>query len=282
MPSLSFGSVTNAVVEILRESEIHLPQDVVSALRAAAEKESNPTAKTQLHSILKNIEIAAQKGIPICQDTGIFIFFVEIGRGLCIDFDLEGAIRDGCAQATQKIPLRPNVVDPLSRHNTKNNLGDGLPEINYAFVPGKTLKITVAPKGAGSENMSTIRMFNPTEVSKIMEFVAKTVLDAGGKPCPPVVIGIGIGGSFNQCAKLAKEALLFDIGKNPEDALSQMESEILTAVNSLGIGCMGLGGDTTALSVRIKKASCHTASLPVAINIQCWANRHATAFFEEE
>ncbi|WNY26304.1 L(+)-tartrate dehydratase subunit alpha [Methanolapillus ohkumae] len=282
IPSLSFGSVTNAVVEILRESEIHLPQDVVSALRAAAEKESNPTAKTQLHSILKNIEIAAQKGIPICQDTGIFIFFVEIGRGLCIDFDLEGAIRDGCAQATQKIPLRPNVVDPLSRHNTKNNLGDGLPEINYAFVPGKTLKITVAPKGAGSENMSTIRMFNPTEVSKIMEFVAKTVLDAGGKPCPPVVIGIGIGGSFNQCAKLAKEALLFDIGKNPEDALSQMESEILTAVNSLGIGCMGLGGDTTALSVRIKKASCHTASLPVAINIQCWANRHATAFFEEE
>ncbi|WP_338099426.1 fumarate hydratase [Methanolapillus africanus] len=284
MPSLSFDSVANAVFEILRESETILPDDVVLSIQNAADKESSPVAKTQLNSILKNIELAAKKSVPICQDTGIFIFFVEIGRDLCLDFDIEGAIRNGCVRATREVPLRPNVVDPLTRHNTGNNIGYGLPEINYAFVPGNTLTITVAPKGAGSENMSAIRMFNPTEAGKIKEFVAKTVLDAGGKPCPPVVIGVGIGGSFNQSAKLAKEALLSPIWpdeivcETPE--LMEMEKEILDAVNSLGIGCMGLGGDTTALAVHIKKSSCHTASLPVAVNIQCWANRHATAVYD--
>ncbi|WP_338103455.1 fumarate hydratase [Methanolapillus millepedarum] len=284
MPSLSFDSVANAVFLILQEAETILPDDVILSIRNAAENESNPVAKTQLNSILKNIDLAAKKGIPICQDTGIFIFFVEIGRGLCLDFDIEGAIRNGCVRATREIPLRPNVVDPLTRHNTGNNIGNGLPEINYSFVPGKTLTITVAPKGAGSENMSAIRMFNPTEVGKIKEFVAKTVLDAGGKPCPPVVIGVGIGGSFNQAAKLAKEALLLpmDCGEICTETRepAEMEADILQAVNSLGIGCMGLGGDTTALSVHIKKASCHTASLPVAVNIQCWANRHATAVYD--
>lgn len=279
--ALTFEAVSKAVSEILKISETTLPEDTLAALNRAAAKESDPIAKAQLESILKNIEIAGEKSVPICQDTGIFIFFIEIGREICLNFDLEGAIRDGCAKATENVPLRPNVVDPLTRHNTKNNLGDGLPELNYSFVPGKTLKITVAPKGAGSENMSALKMFTPMEIPKIKEFIVKTVMDAGGKPCPPVVLGIGIGGSFNQSAKLAKEALLEDI-RNPDDEKSgydDFEKEILTAVNDLKIGCMGLGGDTTALSVRIKKASCHTASLPVAINIQCWANRHATAVY---
>ncbi|MDY0266619.1 MAG: fumarate hydratase [Methanimicrococcus sp.] len=277
--TLSFEGVSEAVVEILKEAETKLPQDTVLAIQKAMERETNAVAKAQLESILKNIEIAEKKCVPICQDTGIFIFFVEIGRRLCLDFDLEGAIRDGCKKATELIPLRPNVVDPLTRHNTKNNVGDGLPEINYKFTDGSALKITVAPKGAGSENMSALKMFTPTEIPKIKEFIVKTVLDAGGKPCPPLVVGVGIGGSFNQCAKLAKEALLENL-REPE-AHEPFEKEILDAINALGIGCMGLGGDTTALSVRIKKASCHTASLPAAVNIQCWANRHATAIYNK-
>ncbi|WNY22792.1 L(+)-tartrate dehydratase subunit alpha [Methanimicrococcus hongohii] len=288
---LSFEAVSDAVSEILKISETTLPEDTLAALNRAAEKESDAIAKAQLEAILKNIEIAAEKGVPICQDTGIFIFFVEIGRDLRLGFDLEGAVRDGCAKATKSIPLRPNVVDPLTRQNTKNNLGDGLPEINYDFVAGNRLKITVAPKGAGSENMSTLKMFTPTEIPKIKEFIVKTVMDAGGKPCPPVILGIGIGGSFNQSAKLAKKALLeklrnpnaeTETDENDSDVYDDFEKEILDAVNKLGIGCMGLGGDTTALSVRIKKASCHTASLPVAVNVQCWANRHASAVYESE
>lgn len=278
--ALTFEAVSDAVCEILRLSETTLPDDTVAALRRAAQTESDPTAREQLNAILLNIEIAGKKNVPICQDTGIFIFFIEIGRNLCLNFDLEGAVRDGCVRATQTVPLRPNVVDPLTRHNTKNNLGDGLPEINYTFIPGNTLKITAAPKGAGSENMSALRMFTPTEIPKIKEFIVRTVLNAGGKPCPPVILGIGIGGSFNQSAKLAKEALLEDLRDPEVGGYDDFEKEILDAVNELGIGCMGLGGDTTALSVRIKKASCHTASLPVAVNIQCWANRHATAVYK--
>ncbi|MBZ3935571.1 fumarate hydratase [Methanimicrococcus blatticola] len=285
--NLTFEAVSDAVAEILKISETTLPKDTLAAINRAAAKESDTIAKAQLEAILKNIEIAGEKSVPICQDTGIFIFFVEIGRDLHLNFDLEGAIRNGCAKATETVPLRPNVVDPLTRHNTKNNLGDGLPEMNYAFVPGNSLKITVAPKGAGSENMSALKMFTPTEIPKIKEFIVKTVLDAGGKPCPPVILGIGIGGSFNQSAKLAKVALLEKLrdpdaekdptAENDSDIYDEFEKEILDAVNDLGIGCMGLGGDTTALSVRVKKASCHTASLPVAVNVQCWANRHATA-----
>ncbi len=281
---LTFEAVSDAVAEILKISETTLPEDTLAAIQRAAAKESDPIAKAQLEAVLKNIDIAGKKSVPICQDTGIFIFFIEIGRELSLNFDLEGAVRDGCAKATESIPLRPNVVDPLTRRNTKNNLGDGLPEMNYAFIPGKDLRITVAPKGAGSENMSALKMLTPTEIPKMKEFIVKTVLDAGGRPCPPVIVGVGIGGSFNQSAKLAKEALLEklrdpDAGTGP-DTYDVFEKEILDAVNELGIGCMGLGGDTTALSVRIKKASCHTASLPVAVNIQCWANRHATAEYD--
>jgi len=285
IPALTFEAVSEAVLEILRVSETTLPDDTVAALQRAARAESNPTAKAQLETILLNLDIAREKNIPFCQDTGVFIFFVEIGRGVCLNFDLEGAIRDGCAKATTNIPLRPNVVDPLTRRNTQNNLGDGLPEINYAFVPGKNLKITVTPKGAGAENMSALKMFAPAEIPKIKEFIVETVLKAGGKPCPPVILGVGIGGSFNQSAKLAKEALLEklrDTNQKPTsktDGYDDFEKEILDAVNELGIGCMGLGGDTTALSVRIKTASCHTASLPVAVNLQCWGNRHATAVY---
>ncbi len=272
MSDISHNDVVSATVDILKSAETVLPEDVVNSLKAAKQKESSSVAKAQLEAILKNIEIAGKSGIPMCQDTGILIFFVEIGREVRLDFDLEDAIIEGVRQATESIPLRPNAVHPLTRNNKGDNVGDGIPDIKYDFIEGDRIKITVAPKGAGSENMSALKMFNPTETEQIKRFILETVLNAGGKPCPPIVVGVGIGGSFDKAARLAKSALLEDM-----DKMDEFEKDILGDINSLGIGPMGLGGDTTALAVHVKKAFCHTASLPVAVNIQCWANRHASA-----
>lgn len=263
--------MVNSVVEILKKAQTGLPQDVIDALKRAGAQESSSIAKEQIEAILKNIDIASRKQIPICQDTGILIFFVEIGREAKLDFDIEAAIIEGAQIATECIPLRPNAVDPLTRHNTGTNTGNGIPDIKYELVEGDQIRITVAPKGAGSENMSALKMFNPTEVDRIREFVLETVLKAGGKPCPPIIVGVGIGGSFDKAARLSKLALLEDT-----DKMDAFEKSILKDMNTLGIGPMGLGGDTTALAVHVKTACCHTASLPVAVNIQCWANRHAS------
>lgn len=268
---ISYTKVVDSVVDILRKAQTSLPQDVVVALKNARAQESSQLAREQLDAILRNIEIASEKQIPICQDTGILIFFVDIGRDLKLDFDIGAAIAKGVEIATECIPLRPNAVDPLTRHNPGTNIGEGIPDIKYELVEGRQLKITVAPKGAGSENMSVIKMLNPTEVDRIPELIIETVLNAGGRPCPPVILGVGIGGSFDKAARLAKLALL-----EPTDNMDGFERGILHDINTLGIGPMGLGGDTTALALHIKKAYCHTASLPVAINIQCWANRHAS------
>jgi fumarate hydratase subunit alpha len=275
---ISRENFIRSIADLIRKAEIELPDDVVNALRKAESIEENQVAKSQLQAILKNIEIAKNHGVPMCQDTGIMIFFAELGTEFQPGFDLEAAVRDAVALATREIPLRPNAVDPLNRNNSGNNTGSGIPDIHWKLVPGKQLKITVSPKGAGSENMSALRMFNPTEAGSIKNFVLETVINAGGMPCPPLTLGIGIGGSFDKAARLAKEALL-----EPLDApMNELEQEVLEAVNALGIGCMGLGGSTTALAVHIKTAHCHTASLPVAINIQCWANRHASIVFGEE
>ena len=268
---ITYEDVAIATVDIIREAETSLSYDVVCAIENAYNKEGSEIAKAQLAAILKNIELSKKQLIPMCQDTGIMVFFVEIGRSLIIDFDLEGAIIEGVRRATVQVPLRPNAISPLSRKNSGDNTGAGLPDINYSFVEGNKLSITVAPKGAGSENMSALRMLNPTETSKIREFVLETVLKAGGMPCPPIVVGVGIGGSFDKSARLAKQALLMDMGD-----MDAFELELLNDINKLGIGTMGMGGNITALAVHVKQAHCHTASLPVAVNIQCWANRHAT------
>lgn len=268
---ITYEDIAVATVDIIREAETSLPYDVVYAIENAYNKEGSEIAKAQLAAILKNIELSKKQSIPMCQDTGIMVFFVEIGRSLIIDFDLEGAIIEGVRRATVQVPLRPNAVSPLSRKNSGDNTGTGLPDINYSFVEGTSLSITVAPKGAGSENMSSLRMFNPTETSRIREFVLETVLKAGGMPCPPIVVGVGIGGSFDKAARLAKQALLVEM-----DNMDAFELELLNDINKLGIGTMGMGGSITALAVHVKQAHCHTASLPVAVNIQCWANRHAT------
>lgn len=279
MPSkINRETFIRSIADLLRKAEIELPNDVVDALWKAETAEESPVAKSQLQAILKNLEIAKKHGVPMCQDTGIMIFFAEIGSEFQPSFDLEEAIREAVTLATAEIPLRPNAVDPLTRKNSGNNTGAGIPDIHWKLVPGSQLKITAAPKGAGSENMSSLQMFNPTETGNIKHFVLETIVNAGGMPCPPLTIGVGIGGSFDVAARLAKEALL-----EPLDApMGDFEREILEAVNALGIGCMGLGGSTTALAVHVKTAHCHTASLPVAVNIQCWANRHASIVFGGE
>ncbi|PKL65594.1 MAG: fumarate hydratase [Methanomicrobiales archaeon HGW-Methanomicrobiales-3] len=262
-------SLADATCDAYREAVTRLPPDVLRVIRKAAAAETNPVARGEFENILKNIEIAEQHGIPMCQDTGVPVIYLTLPPDLPLTQSLYDAIAAGVRRATTEIPLRPNVVDPLSRHNSGDNTGMGMPAIHVR--PGKKFAVTVLPKGAGAENMSRIAMLLPSQKDQIAKFVVETVYLAGSRPCPPLIIGVGIGGTFDGAAALAKEALL-----EPVDPMMGYEQEILDAVNKLGIGAMGLGGDTTALAVKVKKAGCHTASLPVAVNIQCWANRHAT------
>jgi fumarate hydratase subunit alpha len=263
--------IVQATVSAIQKAETVLPEDVVASLEKAEQEESSEVAQSHLQTILKNIGIARRHAVPICQDTGIIILIVEIGRKLPPLPDLENALVEGVRKATVEVPLRPNVVHPLTRENSGDNTGDGLPDIKYSFNDSDKIRITAVPKGAGSENMSILKMFNPSEVDSIDQLVLETVMNAGGKPCPPIILGIGLGGSFDKAALLAKTALLERV-----DNMDQQELNMLEKINRLGVGPMGTGGDTTALAVHINKAYCHTASLPVAINIQCWANRHAT------
>lgn len=266
---MNYEDVVNAVSELIVRAQTELPSDVVQALRRAYEIEESEIARKNLEVILQNIEIARRSKLPICQDTGIPFFFVEVGTELRLDFDIKKAIREAVRRLTPSV-LRPNAVHPLTRENSGDNTGLGVPIVNIDLVDGDRLRIAYMPKGAGSENMSQLKMLLPMETGKIKRFVVETVARAMGMPCPPVIIGLGIGGSFDVSAKLAKKALLRSL-----DSMNEFELEILEAVNSLGIGPMGLGGKTTALAVLSNLNHCHTASLPVAVNIQCWANRRA-------
>ncbi|MHC1584724.1 MAG: fumarate hydratase [Candidatus Syntropharchaeia archaeon] len=269
--------IKDVAIELLRRAVTQLPKDVKDALRRGYEKEEEEVPRMQLEAILKNIELAEKRRRPICQDTGIPIFYVGIGN---VEIgNIEREIIEGVKEATKLIPLRPNVVDPLSRSNSGTNIGRGIPSINYRMIDGNYIEIAVLPKGAGSENVSTLRMLDPSQgIRGIKEFVLETVLNAGGRPCPPVIVGIGIGGSADISMKLAKEALLRPIDqRNLHEKIAEMEKEITDALNETGIGPMGLGGKTTVLGVNIEYAYCHTASLPVGINIQCWAARRASA-----
>ena len=263
------ASLADATFQAYREAVIRLPPDVMRVIRKAAAAETNPVARGEFANILKNIEEAERLGVPLCQDTGVPVVYLTIPPDVSLTADLCDAVAEGIRRATREVPLRPNAVDPLSRHNTGDNTGAGMPAIH--IKPGPMFTVTVLPKGAGAENTSGIAMILPTHQNEIEGFVVETMLRAGGKPCPPVVLGIGIGGTFDGAAALAKEALLL-----PIDQMDDYEQQICTAVNRLGIGPMGLGGDTTALAVKVKTAACHTASLPVAVNVQCWAHRHAT------
>lgn len=286
--------VTEATVRTLFQAETALPSWVLEKIKDALDRETSPLARSQLQFMLENVSIAGSGGLPICQDTGLIIFQVLKGYDLELDFDLEGAIAEGVRRATAQIPLRPNAVDPLTRVNSKDNTGPGMPDIILDQIPGNSLRITAFPKGAGSENMSLISMLNPADDP--IEFIIDAVRERAANACPPLFLGIGIGGSFDLACRLAKRALLNmhrleqcpqksseegDHGNHciftpPTDAMKQLEKDLLERLNRLGIGPMGLGGDTTVLGLRIEKALCHTASLPVAVNFQCWANRSAT------
>ncbi len=268
-PDLIYKALADATFQAYREAAIGLPPDVLRVIEKAAAAETNPVARGEFANILKNIEVAERLGVPLCQDTGVPVVYLTLPPDIPLTQGLCDAVAEGVRRATWEVPLRPNVVDPLTRHNTGDNTGPGMPVIHVK--PGEKFTVTILPKGAGAENNSRIAMLLPSHVYGIEGFVVETMLYAEGKPCPPVFLGVGIGGTFDQAAVLAKEALLL-----PVDTMTAFEQQICNSVNKLGIGPMGQGGDMTALAVKVKTAGCHTASLPVAVNVQCWANRHAT------
>ncbi|MBC7119728.1 MAG: fumarate hydratase [Methanobacteriaceae archaeon] len=269
--------VKETVCQLFKEAVTTLPADVESALRKALREEEDEIALLNLKAILENIKIAKKKRIPICQDTGLPIVFVKMGN-VKVEKLYEG-IREGVKLATSQVPLRPNVVDPISRENTGDNTGKMIPQIDLELVDTDFLEIAVMPKGFGSENNNRLRMGLPSEgLEGVKDFVIETVIRAGGKPCPPIIVGVGVGGSSDLALKLAKKALLKKIGeRNKNKEIAELEESILEEINRTGIGPMGLGGKTTALDVKIETAHTHTAGLPIGVCIQCWASRHATA-----
>ncbi|HEX9112948.1 MAG TPA: fumarate hydratase [Nitrospirota bacterium] len=276
MREIHVDEIRDNVAQICIDAAYNVSGDVLTAFDRAFEMEKAPAAKEIIGLLKENARIAREERIPVCQDTGIAIFFVEIGQDLRIKNGfIVDAVNEGVRKGYREGYLRKSVVDPLTRKNT----GDNTPAIVYTeLVPGDKLKISFMPKGAGSENMSAIRMLRPTEgVEGIRDFVLECVRKAGANPCPPVVIGVGIGGDFEKAALIAKKALLRPVGSpNARLELASLEEMLLKAVNKTGIGPEGLGGEVTAMAVHVESFPCHIASLPVAVNINCHAARHKT------
>jgi fumarate hydratase subunit alpha len=276
--------IKDVTITILRRAETTLPSDVKEALVRAYECEENEIAKVQLEAMLENVKLAEEMQRPLCQDTGIPLFYVTLGSGTVnVNLnDIESGIREGVKEATKIIPLRPNVVNPITREGGEANIGDGMPHIYYKIADIDGLEIIAFPKGGGSENVSAFAMFPPKPeeeaVKEVKKFVLDAVLNAAGKPCPPTIIGVGVGGSADMAMSLAKAALLRPVSVRHKDArIARIEEELLDTVNNTGIGPMGLGGKTTALDLHIETADTHITSLPVAINFQCWAASKASA-----
>ena len=271
--------IEDTAVNLLRRSVTELPPSVIQALRRAIKRERNETAKDQLKIMTTNVELAEKTGTPMCQDTGTIIFYLTVGEKFPRLSSLPAILRQATQRATRIIPLRPNAVNPFTGRNSGDNTGKHLPYIHWKIVPGETLHMTAFPKGGGSENSCTLGMLNPgVGIQGIKKFVVDTVIAAGGKPCPPIILGIGIGGGSDIALTLAKEALLRPIDQpHNEPEVADLEKELLTLTNLTGIGPMGLGGDTTVLGVNIEYAHRHPASLPVGIAFQCWTARRASA-----
>ena len=277
MREIKAAAVAEAVAALCIQANAHLPADVEAALAAARTAEPWPLAKHTLGLLEKNLEMADQCALPICQDTGMAVVFAEVGQEVHIDGDFEAAVNEGVRRGYGEGYLRKSIVgDPLRRVNT----GDNTPAaLHLRLVPGDKLRLTVAPKGFGSENMSRLAMLRPADgVEGVERFVLETVRLAGPNPCPPMVLGVGIGGSFDGVALLAKQALLRPLDKpNPDEYYAKLEKKLLAAVNELGIGPQGFGGKTTALGLAIETAPTHVAGLPVAVNVSCHATRRASA-----
>ena len=280
MREIKVQEIVDVVSNLCMEANYNLPDDVLEGIKKAKEKENSPTGRAILDEIIENNKIARKEQIAICQDTGFAVFFVELGQEVHIGGgNFKDAINEGVRKGYKDGYLRKSIVDDpvLSRINTKDNT----PAIIYTdIVPGDKIKITFCPKGGGAENMSEVRMLTAAHgIEGVKRVVLERVEKSGGNPCPPIVVGVGIGGTFEKCAMLAKKALLREpLGASHPDArFAKCEQELLEAINKLGIGPMGLGGRTTALAVHIETYPCHIATMPVAININCHVARHKSA-----
>jgi fumarate hydratase subunit alpha len=277
MREIDVKLITEKVRDLCMKANTDLGEDVLEAFNRAMEREESPLGLEILKELKENARIAKKENVPICQDTGFTIVFLELGQDVHLSGgNLIDAIQEGVRQGYRDGYLRKSICHPFTRANT----GDNTPAIIHTeVVSGDKVKITVAPKGGGSENMSRVTMLTPSDgVEGIKRFVVQRVKESGSNPCPPTIVGVGIGGTFEQAALLAKKSLLRSLGRrNPDPGLDQLESEILTAINKLGIGPQGLGGRTTSLAVHILMMPCHIASFPLAVNIQCHAQRHKEA-----
>ena len=275
--TVAYDTIVNEVAKLCGKAACELPEDVKKVLFTAKERETSAMAKDFFDQYKKNSEISESTRLPLCQDTGFAVYFVEYGTDVQLDkSDIYSAINDGTRKGYGEYFLRKSIVaDPLfDRKNTRDNTPA---VIHLKLVPGDKIKIILAPKGGGSENMSAVKMLKPSDGRQgVVDFVVNTVVNAGGNPCPPTVVGVGIGGTFEMAAFLAKSALLREIGKPAEDErYAELEREILEKINASGVGPQGLGGNVTSIAVHIQHHPCHLASLPVAVNLNCHAARHA-------
>lgn len=274
MRIINAKEITKAVEKLCIDTNYYLNDDIKNAITSMRDKETKPLAKDVLDKILLNAEIARNDQVAICQDTGMAVVFMEIGQDVHIEGDLNEAINEGVRLGYENGYLRKSVVsDPLRRVNTKDNTPA---VIHYDIVKGDKVKITLAPKGFGSENMSGLKMLKPSDGEEgVLDFVVELISKGGGNPCPPIVVGIGIGGTMEKAALLAKKSLLRPVGShNPDEYYARLEDELLKRINSLGIGPMGWGGDSTALGVNILTYPTHIAGLPLAVNVSCHVTRH--------
>lgn len=279
MREIQAKDITETVARLCQDANFYLGEDVKSALREAGERDKSDVARQVLQQILQNADIAAGESIPLCQDTGLAVIFLEVGQDVhIVGGDLYAAVAEGVREGYEEGYLRKSVVEqPFSaRVNTKDNTP---PVIHTRIVPGDQLEITVAPKGGGSENMSRVTVLKPAQGRQgVIDYVVGVVSEAGSNPCPPVIVGVGIGGTIEQAAVLAKKSLLRDVGApNSDPETAELEADLLREINALGIGPQGFGGTTTALAVHVDTFPAHIASMPVAVNIQCHSARHKTA-----
>jgi len=272
MREIDSNEITRAVKELAIEAASVLEPDILDAMKEARKKEDG-LARNVFDLLMSNAEIADAEKKPLCQDTGIAVVFVSVGQDIRIVGDINDAIQEGVKQGYTEGFLRKSVCDPLTRKNTGTNTPA---VVHLEMVPGDTVKISFLPKGCGSENMSGLSMLPPSSgVDGIVRYVVDTVVKAGPNPCPPVIVGVGIGGSFEKSAILAKKSLLRPVGqKNPRSDVAELEEKILAQINASGAGALGFGGNSTALAVHMEVFPSHIASLPVAVNIQCHAHRH--------
>ncbi|TFG12545.1 fumarate hydratase [Candidatus Thorarchaeota archaeon] len=275
--------IQDTTFRLLKKAATELPADVEAAIRAAHERETNETAKTQFAAILKNLEIAST-GVPMCQDTGIMIFYVTVGDEFPYMREIEDALIAATKKATKEVPLRPNAVNPIVGGNSGDNTGRKIPWINWAVVPGDALEITAFPKGGGSENVSIVGMLKPgVGLTGVKKLVVDNAMDYMGKACSPNIIGVGIGGGADIAIKVAKQQLLRPLDdSHPDPYVAKIEKELEDAINAAKIGPMGLGGDTTVLGVKVDYAMRHPASLPVGVAVQCWASRRSKAIISKD